>query len=64
MSMSSKTLNYIKKYQINYKKVISKARKRENDKIILRSENPYKGVMANSKKGIWDLKKKQIKTSL
>jgi hypothetical protein len=28
---SSKTLNYIKKYQIIYKKVISEAWKREND---------------------------------
>jgi hypothetical protein len=43
--LSSKTLNYIKKYQITYK-VISEARKRENDQIISKSINHTKAFPA------------------
>jgi hypothetical protein len=58
MSMSSKTLNYIKKYQITYKKVISKARKWENNKFILRSANHTKALWQIIKKESGNLKKK------
>jgi hypothetical protein len=37
MSLSSKTMNYIKIYQTTYKKVTSETQRRENDRIISRS---------------------------
>jgi hypothetical protein len=56
MSLSSKTLNYIKKYQITYKKVISEAWKRiwQN---YFKVNKPYQGIMANNKKWIRELSK-------
>jgi len=41
VSLSSKTLNYIQRYQIIHKKVIStKKKKRGNDEVILTSTKP------------------------
>jgi hypothetical protein len=51
MSLSSKTLNYVKKYHIAYKKVISEAQKRENDRIISRA--------VNHTKALWQIIKKE-----
>jgi hypothetical protein len=44
MSLSSKTMNYIKIYQTTYKKVISEEWRRENDRIISRSINHTKAL--------------------
>jgi uncharacterized protein YpiB (UPF0302 family) len=44
MSQSASTLNYIKKHQSIYKKILSVARKRENDRIISRSKNHTKAL--------------------
>jgi hypothetical protein len=51
MSLSVHTLNYIKKYQRIYRKVISVARQRENDRIIQRS--------INNSKTLWQIIKKE-----
>jgi hypothetical protein len=61
MSLSSKTLNYIKKYQITCLKVISEARKRENDIIISRFINHTKTLWQIIKKGIMELSKNKSK---
>jgi RNA polymerase-binding transcription factor DksA len=50
ISLSDQTLNYTNKYQRTYKKVISEARKRENDRIILRSMNHTKALWQIIKK--------------
>jgi hypothetical protein len=50
ISLSDQTLNYINKYQRTYKKVISEAQKRENDRIILRSTNHIKALWQIIKK--------------
>lgn len=51
MSLSVHTLKYIKKYQRIYKKVISVARRRENDQIIKRS--------VKNSKTLWQIIKKE-----
>jgi hypothetical protein len=39
-TLSSKAMNYINRYKTTYKKVIAEAKKGENDKYILTSNNP------------------------
>jgi hypothetical protein len=55
--LSSKSLNYVKKFQITCKKVISETWKRENDRSISRSVNCTKGLWQTIKKVIRELLK-------